>query len=270
VRDEADNIAGLLDSMLRQTRPADEIVVNDNHSRDATPAIVERYVAEGAVAVAADMSVAAGGGLAAVPGTDGRRWEKHLDVTDPASVDTLVQGAIAAHGRIDVLVNSAGIGHGIPFLETPVEIFDRVIAVNLKGTFLVARAAAREMVGRGAGRIINIASVSGQRGNTGRAAYGASKGGVIALSQVMAVELAPRGVLVNVISPGPVETPLVARMHTAAAREAWLDRTPLGRYARPDQIAAAAVFLASDDAGHIVGHVLSVDGGFMAAGIMSG
>ena len=241
-------------------------------------AIVERFAAEGAATVAADLSFAAKSGLAAA----GRgRWERHVDVTDPASVEALMQDALASLGRIDVVVNSAGIGKETPFLETSVELFDRMLAVNLRGTFIVGQAAARAMIGgpaaggdggegRGGGRIVNIASVSGRRGNVARSAYGASKGGVVVLTEVMAVELAPYGILVNAIAPGPVDTPMVRAMHAPESRRAWVTRTPLGRYGSPEEIAGAAVFLASDDASYVTGHVLHVDGGFLAAGLMGG
>jgi len=213
-------------------------------------AIAARFAAEGARVVAAD--VAAGAPYA-------------LDVTDAASCAGLVQKVLAEHGRIDYLVNSAGIGADIPFLQTPVEQFDRIIAVNLRGTFLIGQACARVMVAGAV--IVNIASVSGMRGSTGRSAYGASKGGIINLSQVMASELAPLGIRVNVISPGPVDTPLVARMHDAEIREIYTRAIPMARYGTPEEIAGAAVFLCSDDATYVTGHVLAVDGGFMSAGI---
>lgn len=174
---------------------------------------------------------------------------------------------MARHGRLDILVNSAGIGRDIPFLDTPLAEFDRLIAVNLRGTFLVGQVAARHMVQSGGGAIVNIASVSGLRGNRGRAAYGASKGGVVTLSQVMAVELAGCGVRVNVIAPGPIETPLVAAVHTEAIRRDWLRQVPMRRYGTPEEIAGVAAFLCSDDAGYVTGHVLAADGGFLAGGI---
>ena len=227
-------------------------------------AIARRFAAEGAKVIAADMTADAGA-------LDNAPIASHrLDVADEASVAALLASIRAAHGRLDLLVNAAGIGRDIPFLDTPAAEFDRIVAVNLRGTFLAGQAAARLMAQGGAGAIVNIASVSGMRGNVGRAAYGASKGGVVTLSEVMAVELAAHGIRVNVIAPGPVETPLVSAMHDPAIRSAWLRAVPLRRYGQPGEIAAAAVYLCSDEAAFVTGHVLAVDGGFLAAGLTRG
>ena len=213
-------------------------------------ATVTRFEAEGAIVIAADITAT---------GSD------HLDVSDPASCEALVEAVIAKHGQIDILINCAGISTDTPFLDTPVDVFDRIIAVNLRGTFLIAQACARRMT-EGA-CIVNIASISGMRGFVGRSAYGASKGGVITMTQVIATELAANGIRVNAISPGPIDTPLVARVHDAASRGDWVRGTPMCRYGEPSEIAAAAVFLCSDDASYITGQVLAVDGGFIGAGL---
>ena len=226
-------------------------------------AVVSRFAAEGAKVIAADITA---GDRTFGDGDVAQAW---LDVADPGACAELVQAIERRHGRLDILVNSAGIGADLSFLDTPVEVFDRVYAVNLRGTFLVGQAAARLMSQAGAGSIVNISSVSGMRGNLGRAAYGASKAGVIVLSQVMAVELAAKGIRVNVISPGPVETPLVAVVHDQAIRDAWGRFVPMGRYGQPDEIAAAALFLSSDAASYITGQVLAVDGGFIGGGLVS-
>ena len=226
-------------------------------------AIVARMEQEGATVVAAD--------LAAPPGglQPGRRASLHMDVADPASVDAGVAQVVALHGRLNACVNCAGIGQDRPFLDTTLEMFDRAIAVNLRGSFIVGQAAARAMRQGGGGSIVTVASVSGVTGNAGRSAYGASKGGVVLLSKVMAVDLAQFGIRVNVLAPGPVETPLVATMHTAETRVQWTARIPMQRYGSPAEMAGAAVFLCSDDASYLTGHVLAVDGGFLAGGLLA-
>jgi NAD(P)-dependent dehydrogenase (short-subunit alcohol dehydrogenase family) len=227
-------------------------------------AIVCRMVDEGAVVIAADMSsnqTKLGSGV---------HLPLHVAVQDPVSVDAMVAAVVDRHGRLDCVVNSAGIGRDIPFLETTLKTFDQVIAINLRGTFIVGQAAARTMKMTGGGSILNVASVSGIVGNAGRSAYGASKGGVILLSRVMAIDLAADGIRVNVLAPGPVETPLVSQMHSIEERGEWIDHTPMHRYGTPEEIAGAAVFLCSDDASFVTGHVMVVDGGFVAAGLTAG
>src|SRR5204863_3494502 len=164
--------------------------------------------------------------------------------------------------KLDILVNNAGVGLNKPFLTTTLEEWELQLRVNLTGTFLCAQAAACAMLERGGGRIVNVASISGQRGGQGRAAYGAAKAGVILLTKVMAVELAPLGVRVNAVSPGPVDTDQSRETHTASTRRAYFDRIPARRYGERAEIAAAVVFLASHEASFVNGHVLNVDGGF--------
>jgi NAD(P)-dependent dehydrogenase (short-subunit alcohol dehydrogenase family) len=192
-----------------------------------------------------------------------------MNVANEASVLAGLDGCEAGFGPVRGLVNSAGIGRDTPFFDTSVEVFRKVLDINLVGTFLVAREAGKLMRAHGGGAIVNIASISGQRGNIGRSAYGASKGGVITLTQVMACELAPENIRVNAIAPGPVETPLVQAMQSEADRAAWLREVPQRRYAAPDEIAGAALFLLDDTkASFVTGHTLNVDGGFAAAGYL--
>lgn len=228
-----------------------------------------RFAREGARVVAADLDGDGARRVAAeVAATGAEALALEVDVGDPASVDAAFAAVGQRFGRLDVLVNNAGIGSNQPVLEMPLAEWERNLRVNLTGTFLCAQAAARLMVRQGGGRIINIASISGQRGGIGRGAYGAAKAGVIQLTRVMAVELAARGVRVNAISPGPVDTDQSRGTHTPATRRAYLDRIPQQRYGQGWEIAAAAVFLASDDASFVAGHVLNVDGGFNAAGLI--
>jgi NAD(P)-dependent dehydrogenase (short-subunit alcohol dehydrogenase family) len=192
-----------------------------------------------------------------------------MDVANEPSVIAGLEGCEDGFGPVRGLVNSAGIGCDIPFFDTSVEQFRKVLDINLTGTFAVAREAGKLMRTHGGGAIVNIASISGQRGNLGRSAYGASKGGVITLTQVMACELAPQNIRVNAIAPGPVETPLVQALQTEAMRAEWLSEVPQRRYASPDEISGAAVFLLDDSkSSFVTGHILNVDGGFAAAGYL--
>jgi 3-oxoacyl-[acyl-carrier protein] reductase len=198
----------------------------------------------------------------------GEAYPIRADITDSGQVEAMTRLVIGRWGRLDILVNNAGIGLNKPFLETSLADWQRVLAVNLTGTFLCAQAAARVMASQRSGRIVNVASISGQRGGQGRAAYGSAKAGVILLTRVMAVELAPLGINVNALAPGPVDTDQSRGTHTPLTRRAYYQRIPLGRYGEHREIAAAALFLASDEASFVNGAVLNVDGGFGAAGLM--
>lgn len=191
-----------------------------------------------------------------------------VNVTDEDAVMKAIGRCEAEVGPLTGLVNSAGIGSDVPCLETSTSLFRQIIEVNLIGSFVVARETARCMRGRGSGSIVNIASVSGIRGNSGRVAYGASKGGVITMTKVMAVELAPAGIRVNAIAPGPIETPLVHDMHTEKTREEWVKKVPQHRYDTPGDVAATALFLLDSRSGFVTGQTICVDGGFTAAGLM--
>ena len=231
-------------------------------------ATAKRFAREGAALVVADKDgpgaeriareIAAGGGRAiAVP----------ADVCDPAQLDAMLAEAKGAFGRIRVLVNNAGQGVQVHFLETTMETWRTMIDNNLTGTFLCSQVVARHMAQEGGGRIVNIASHSGLLGSSGRAAYAAAKGGIIAMTRVMAVDLAEHNITVNCIAPGPIDVPRIRNTQTEERQKAWHAAVPLGRYGEPDEIAGVALFLASDDAGYVNGQTLAVDGGFTAAGL---
>lgn len=190
-----------------------------------------------------------------------------LNVTDEVAVEEAV-AAIAARGRIAGIVNCAGIGADKPLAETSVDEFRRIIEVNLTGTFIVSRAAARHWLAKcEQGAIVNISSISGMIGNKGRSAYGASKGAVNTMTMVLANELGPAGIRVNAVAPGPINTALARAIHTHDVRQQWHARVPLRRYGEPHEIARVVAFLLSDEASYVNGHILAADGGFVTAGL---
>ncbi len=248
-----------------------KIAIVTGGARGIGLAIMRALVREGAAVVIADVNRdGAQTAAAGIQEQGGRAVSIVVDVADPTSVADMVSAAKDAFGRIDILVNNAGIGGNTPFLETSLDEWNRIISINLTGAFLVAQAVAREMVGNGGGKIINIASLSGQRGGNGRAAYGSAKAGLELLTKVMAVELAQHGINVNNIAPGAIDTEMAKFAHDEATRAAYNYLIPMGRYGTPDEIADAAVFLCSDESRYVHGHTLNVDGGFRAAGLMFG
>ena len=189
------------------------------------------------------------------------------DVSDPAQVANSVAKVVERYGRIDALVNNAGIAVFKPLLETSYEEWQRVLAVNLNGPFLCTQACAPVMLKSGGGAVVNISSISGLRASTLRVAYGTSKAALDHLTKQQAAELGNLGIRVNAVAPGPVDTAMAKAVHSAAIRADYHDAIPLNRYGTEDEIAAAVVFLCSDAASYINGQTLAVDGGFDAAGI---
>jgi NAD(P)-dependent dehydrogenase (short-subunit alcohol dehydrogenase family) len=189
------------------------------------------------------------------------------DVALPGQVRPAVEQVAAHFGRIDALVNNAGVAVFKPMLETTFDEWARVLAVNLDGPFLCTQACAPVMLKCGGGSVVNIASISGLRASTLRVAYGTSKAALMHLTRQQAVELGALGIRVNAIAPGPVDTAMAKAVHTPAIRAGYHDVIPLNRYGTPEEIAAAVGFLCSAEASYINGQVLSVDGGFEATGI---
>ncbi|MCJ7799170.1 MAG: SDR family oxidoreductase [Polaromonas sp.] len=224
-------------------------------------ACIRRFAREGAHLVIADIDDLRGSALANELGG----LYLHCDVGDKAQVDALVASVLAAHGRIDVLVNNAGIFRAADFLDVTEEDFDAVLRINLKGAFLVGQAVARSMARAGKGSIINMSSVNGTLAIPTIASYNVSKGGINQLTRVMALSLADKGVRVNAVAPGTIATELAARavLTSDEAKARILSRTPMKRLGQPSEIADTVAYLASDAASYITGEIVVVDGGRM-------
>jgi NAD(P)-dependent dehydrogenase (short-subunit alcohol dehydrogenase family) len=189
------------------------------------------------------------------------------DVADAAGVARAIACVGQKFGRLDVLVNNAGIAIFNPILDVTYEDWSRVLAVNLTGPFLCTQAAVPLMRDSGGGAIVNITSISGLRASTLRTAYGTSKAGLAHLTQQQAVELAPLGIRVNAVAPGPVDTAMAKAVHTPEIRAAYHDAIPLNRYGLEQELAEAIYFLCGDRSSYITGQTIAVDGGFDATGI---
>jgi 3-oxoacyl-[acyl-carrier protein] reductase len=232
-------------------------------------AIAKRLARDGFVVVITDVDGPAASATAAQLGAQGLdAWPVTMDVGSTESIAAGFAAVAARYKRCDVLVNNAGIAKTFGFLDYPIDHWDRVMAVNVSGPMQCGQHAARMMRPRKWGRIINLASVSGMRASAGRTAYGTSKAAVIGLTRQMAIELAEYGITVNGVAPGPIDTPLTRELHSATTRRNYLRAVPAARYGTPDEVAGPVSFLASEDASYITGHILSVDGGFMAAGVL--
>ena len=229
-------------------------------SRGIGRAIALRLASCGAVVVAAARGENAQGTVDAIRAAGGQAEAAALDVTDAAAAEAAVAAAIARHGRIDILVNNAGITRDQLMLRMKREDWEAVLATNLTSAFTLTQAVLKPMIRQRSGRIISISSVVGQSGNAGQANYAASKAGLIGFTKSVALEVASRNITANVVAPGMIETDMT---HAIAdkARETLVGRIPLGRLGAPDEVAAAVVFLASDEAAYITGQVLAVNGG---------
>ena len=242
-----------------------KVAVVTGAARGIGAACARRFAAEGAAVVIGDILEEQGEATAqSIRDTGATATFVACDTGEGPQARALITETVSRHGRIDVLVNNAGIFTIADFLDVTEEDFDRVLRVNLRGYFLVGQAAARVMADAGSGSIINMSSVNGVMAIESIAAYVVSKGGVNQLTSVMALALAPKGIRVNAIGPGTILTELSGSLLTdEAARRRVLSRTPMGRVGQPEEIAGIAVFLASDDSSYVTGQVIYADGGRM-------
>jgi NAD(P)-dependent dehydrogenase (short-subunit alcohol dehydrogenase family) len=233
-------------------------------------ATAELFAAEGATVALGDTQVPEAETVAKeIVGRGGRAIAVGVDVGDAAQVQAYVDRVVADFGRLDVMFANAGIAHSAPFLEHPLREWDRVLRVNLTGVFLCCQTAARQMVRQGGGgRIIATASINGFRGVENLVGYNVAKAGVIEMTKTMAVELAPHHIAVNALAPAQIDTRLT-RGFPDDAKQRRVARIPMGRFGEVDEVARAALFLASDDASFVTGHTLAVDGGYLAGGLWS-
>jgi 3-oxoacyl-[acyl-carrier protein] reductase len=236
------------------------IAVVTGASRGIGRGIAVRLAQQGAHVVAAARGDHAGGTVAEIAAAGGRAEAVALDVTEAGACEQAIAEVVERHGRIDVLVNNAGIARDQLMLRMKRDDWDAVLATNLTATYVLTQAALKPMIRQRAGRIVCLSSVVGQSGNAGQANYAASKAGLIGFAKAVALEVASRGITVNVVAPGLIETDMT-RAITDQAREEWAAKIPLRRLGTPDDVAAAVCFLASDEASYITGQVLAVNGG---------
>ncbi|MBL8142765.1 MAG: 3-oxoacyl-ACP reductase FabG [Acidobacteria bacterium] len=239
---------------------SNRVVLVTGASRGIGRAIAGQFAAAGAVVVAGARGANAADTVAAITAAGGRAEAVALEVTDPVSVQAAVDGLLARHGRLDVLVNNAGITRDQLLMRMKRDDWDAVLATNLTGTFTMTQAVLKPMLKQRAGRIICVTSVVGQMGNAGQANYAASKAGIIGFVKSLAREVASRSITVNAVAPGLIETDMTRAM-TEDAHAEWASKIPLGRLGAPADIASAVTFLASDAASYITGQVLAVNGG---------
>ena len=238
----------------------DRVALVTGASRGIGRAIALKLAAQGATVVAAGRGGNAAATAAAIAEQGGRAEAVDVDVTDSAALAQLPGAIVKEHGRLDVVVSNAGITRDQLLMRMKREEWDAVIATNLTAMFTLAQAAMRPMLKQRGGRIIAVGSVVGQMGNAGQTNYAASKAGLIGFAKALAREVASRGITVNVIAPGMIDTDMT-RAISDKAHVDWAAEIPLGRLGTVDEVAAAACYLASDEAAYITGHVLAVNGG---------
>jgi 3-oxoacyl-[acyl-carrier protein] reductase len=239
---------------------AGRVAIVTGASRGIGRAIALALAGQGASVVAAARGDHAGPVASEIAAAGGQAMAQAVDVTDPGSVADAVARTLDRFGRVDILVNNAGIARDQLMLRMKAEDWNAVIATNLTAAFTCTQAVLRPMIRQRAGRIISISSVVGQAGNAGQANYAASKAGLIGFTKALALEIASRGITVNVVAPGVIDTDMT-RAIPDEARTAWAARVPLGRVGTALDVAGAVCFLASDEASYITGQVVAVNGG---------
>lgn len=241
-----------------------KIAVVTGASRGIGRAIALRLASQGAVVIVNynGSKERAEGVKAEIDAAGGNAMLYQCDVSDYGSCETFIEDVVERYHRLDILINNAGITRDGLLMKMSEDDFDKVIDTNLKGAFHTIRFASRQMIKQRSGRIINMASVVGVTGNAGQANYAASKAGVIGLTKAASREFASRGITVNAIAPGFIETDMTDVL-SDKVKEASVAQIPLGVFGKPEQVAAAAAFLASEEAGYITGQVLHVDGGMV-------
>lgn len=230
-------------------------------------AAAKRFLAEGWRVALLDLDEAALQSSVAALAQPERTLALSCDLADPAAIEQAFAALVARFGRLDALVNNAGTAVFKPLLETTLEEWQRVMAVNLTGPFLTVQAAAPIMADGGGGAIVNITSISGLRASTRRVAYGTSKAALAHLTKQQAAELAGLGIRVNAVAPGPVDTAMAKAVHSPEIRADYRDAIPLARYGLEEELAEAIFFLCDKRSSYVTGQVLAVDGGFDAVGI---
>ncbi len=230
-------------------------------------ATAKKYLAEGWAVVLLDIDAETLATAHAALALPDMTMKVECDVAEPDQVCAAIEAVTNRFGRIDALINNAGVADFCPILETDFDTWSRILAVNLSGPFLCTQACAPVMLAGGGGSVVNIASISGVRASTLRTAYGTSKAGLMHLTKQQAAELGDKGVRVNAVAPGPVDTAMAKKVHSPAIRADYHEAIPLNRYGLEEEIAAVIFFLTSEQASYVNGQTIAVDGGFDATGI---
>jgi len=246
--------------MSNTVEASGQVALVTGASRGIGAAIAKTLAAHGATVIAAARGTNADASVADILLNGGKAEAASLDVTDEAAVNALVSGTVTKHGRIDILVNNAGIARDQLMMRMKRADWDAVIATNLTAAYSCSQAVLRPMIKQRGGRIIAISSVVGQMGNAGQVNYAASKAGLIGMTKALAREVASRGITVNVVAPGMIDTDMTKALSEGTS-ETWALQIPLGRLGTPEDVAHAVCFLASEEAAYITGQVIAVNGG---------